>query len=117
MTGRKKSYTTCHDPFGTHQAGVIIDPLMAFVELAGARLWFEDSGGTGVAVVFVHPAATTSECWVYQVEAFTRAGYRCITYDLRGWGKSQMDADADVGTMSDDLEALVRALKIEAIIL
>ena len=90
---------------------------MPFVELTGARLWFEDSGGSGVPVVFVHPAATTSACWVQQVEAFTAAGYRCVTYDLRGWGKSEMDADAEVGTMSDDLEALASFLRLESFIL
>lgn len=93
---------------------------MPFVELSGARLWFADSGGSGVPVVFVHPAATTSECWVHQVEAFTAAGYRCVTYDLRGWGKSEVDADAEdteVGTMSDDLEALVQSLGLESFIL
>jgi pimeloyl-ACP methyl ester carboxylesterase len=92
-------------------------PRMPFVELTGARLWFADSGGSGVPVVFVHPAATTSECWVHQVEAFGAAGYRCVTYDLRGWGKSQMGADAEVGTMSDDLEALVTSLGLESFIL
>jgi pimeloyl-ACP methyl ester carboxylesterase len=90
---------------------------MPFVELTGARLWFADSGGSGVPVVFVHPAATTSDCWVNQVQGFTAAGYRCITYDLRGWGKSQMDGDAEVGTMSDDLEALVQSLKLESFVL
>jgi pimeloyl-ACP methyl ester carboxylesterase len=39
------------------------------------------------------------------------AGYRCITYDLRGWGKSrQPDPLADPGYLSDDLEALTQAL-------
>jgi pimeloyl-ACP methyl ester carboxylesterase len=90
---------------------------MPFVDLIGARLWFADYGGSGVPVVFVHPAATTSECWVHQVEAFSAAGYRCVTYDLRGWGKSEVDADADVGTMSDDLEALVHVLGLESFIL
>src|ERR1700736_5706685 len=90
---------------------------MPFIELTGARLWFADSGGTGVPVVFVHPAATTSACWVHQVEAFTAAGYRCITYDLRGWGKSEMEPDAEVGTMSDDLEALAQSLRLDSFIL
>ena len=90
---------------------------MPFVELTGARLWFADSGGSGVPVVFVHPAATTSACWVHQVEAFTATGYRCITYDLRGWGKSEMDAGPEVGTMSDDLDALAQSLYLEAFIL
>jgi pimeloyl-ACP methyl ester carboxylesterase len=87
---------------------------MAFCDVPGARLFYADTGGPGVPVVFVHPAAATSDCWVHQLEPFAAAGYRCITYDLRGWGKSHIvDPDADVGIMSDDLQALVSALNLE----
>ena len=42
------------------------------------------------------------------------AGYRCITYDLRGWGRSRQAPDAaDSGQISTDLEALTRRLGIE----
>jgi pimeloyl-ACP methyl ester carboxylesterase len=83
---------------------------MALLDVPGAQLFNTDSGGDGTSVVFVHPAAATSACWVNQVAAFGAAGYRCITYDLRGWGNSRAtDAGADPGVMSDDLLALVRA--------
>src|SRR5262249_17327419 len=42
---------------------------------------------------------------------FVAAGYRCIVYDLRGWGKSPPGDHA--GTISDDLDALVETLGLE----
>jgi pimeloyl-ACP methyl ester carboxylesterase len=90
---------------------------MPFLDLTGARLWFEDTGGPGTPVVFVHPAAATSAAWVGQIPAFTAAGYRCITYDLRGWGQSRVDSGSDVGVMSDDLEALRAHLGLERFVL
>jgi pimeloyl-ACP methyl ester carboxylesterase len=67
-----------------------------------------------VPVVFVHPAATHSGCWVNQIPAFTADGLRCITYDLRGWHRSASTADADPGALSDDLEALREALRLDS---
>ena len=84
---------------------------MPLIEVPQARLWYEDTGGDGTPVVFVHPAAASSATWEHQLPAFVSAGYRCITYDLRGWGKSrQPDPAADPGYLSDDLEALTQAL-------
>src|SRR5262245_35849197 len=86
---------------------------MPFLDVPNARLWYSDAtAGEGArAAVFVHPAAGTSDCWVHQIDAFVAAGYRCVTYDLRGWGRSQpTDPEADPGIASDDLRALVDAL-------
>jgi pimeloyl-ACP methyl ester carboxylesterase len=87
--------------------------------LPPVRLWYEDTGGDGAPVVFVHPAAASSVTWEHQLPAFLAAGYRCITYDLRGWGRSrqadqyadpQANPHADPGYLSDDLEALTQTL-------
>jgi pimeloyl-ACP methyl ester carboxylesterase len=87
---------------------------MPLIDIPDAQLWYEDTGGDGEPIVFVHPAAASSETWVNQVPAFTAAGYRCITYDLRGWGRSrQLPGVNDTGQISTDLEALIRGLGIE----
>src|SRR3978361_2244146 len=84
---------------------------MPFLEIPGARLWYTDTGGPLPPVVFVHPAAGTSESWHNQVAVFAGAGFRCVTYDLRGWGQAPQLPDAsDAGYLSDDLEALVVGL-------
>ena len=86
---------------------------MPAIDVPDAQLWYEDTGGDGPTVVFVHPAAATSETWVQQLPAFVAAGYRCITYDLRGWGRSsQLPGAADSGQISTDLEALTQRLGI-----
>ena len=87
---------------------------MPLIEIPDARLWYDDTGGDGDPVVFVHPAAASSETWAHQLPAFVEAGYRCITYDLRGWGRSrQQPGVTDVGQTSTDLEALTQRLGIE----
>ena len=87
---------------------------MPLIEIPDADIWYEDTGGDGPPVVFVHPAAASSETWEQQIPAFVAAGYRCITYDLRGWGRSrEKPGAADHGHISTDLEALTQALGLE----
>ena len=86
---------------------------MPSIDIPDAQIWYQDTGGDGVPVVFVHPAAATSETWVQQLPTFVEAGYRCITYDLRGWGRSRQVPDAaDSGQISSDLAALTQRLGI-----
>lgn len=87
---------------------------MPMVELPGVHLWYNDSGGNGVPVVFLHAASGTGDSWIYQLPAFTAAGYRCITYDRRGWGRSQPALSGDQpGYASDDLHGLTTHLHLE----
>jgi pimeloyl-ACP methyl ester carboxylesterase len=90
---------------------------MPFVEVPGGRLWFEDSGGGGVAVVFAHPASASGAGWAHQLPAFTAAGLRCVTYDLRGWRRSRpspgQPGASERGTLGGDLAALVEHLGLE----
>jgi pimeloyl-ACP methyl ester carboxylesterase len=83
---------------------------MPLLDVSAAALWYADAGGTGAPVVFVHPASGSHESWRFQVEAFGAAGFRCVTYDLRGWGRST--SHGDPGCMSDDLAALVDSLPL-----
>lgn len=84
-----------------------------YADLPGVRLWYTDSGGSGIPVVLLHAASGSSRNWEYQVAAFTAAGFRCIAYDRRGWGRSVSDAaGAQPGTAADDLQGLMDYLKI-----
>ena len=56
---------------------------MPNVELPGVNLWYEDTGSTGTAVIFLHAASGTADSWEYQLPAFTATGYRCVAYDRR----------------------------------
>src|SRR2546422_3885492 len=87
---------------------------MPSVALPGVDLWYNDTGGTGTSVVCLHAASGTSESWVYQLRACTAAGYRCITYDRRGWGRSRPDPTGpQPGDVSDDLHGLVAHLGLD----
>jgi pimeloyl-ACP methyl ester carboxylesterase len=87
---------------------------MAYAELPGVNLWYTDTGGTGEPVLLLHAASGTHASWVYQEPAFTAAGYRCIAYDRRGWGRSQTASpDGAPGNVSDDLHGLAAHLSLE----
>ena len=83
--------------------------------LPGVRLWFTDTGGNGEPVVLLHPNTGTSEVWQSQVTAFSKAGYRVIAFDRRGWGRSEADPATGVqpGHISEDLHALADFLRLK----
>jgi pimeloyl-ACP methyl ester carboxylesterase len=81
-------------------------------ELAGARLFYWDTGGNGPAVVLLHPATGSALMWVYQQPAFAAAGYRVIGYSRRGYYRSSAMDRADPGVAADDLHDLVEYLGI-----
>jgi pimeloyl-ACP methyl ester carboxylesterase len=87
---------------------------MPYIELPGVHLWHNDTGGNGVPVIFMHAASGTCDSWEPQLPAFTAAGYRCITYDRRGWGRSRSDpAGEQPGYVSDDLHRLANHLGLD----
>jgi pimeloyl-ACP methyl ester carboxylesterase len=104
-------------PQGPAQAGRTIGPSLRqeFASLPGVRLWFSDTGGNGEPVVLLHANTGTSEAWERQVAAFSNAGYRVITFDRRGWGRSEADPATGVqpGHTSEDLHALADFLLLE----
>jgi pimeloyl-ACP methyl ester carboxylesterase len=87
-----------------------------YAEQGGARLWYRDTGGSGVPVVFLHAATGNGLVWEYQLPPFTRAGYRVVTYDRRGFGRSAIEpAGAQPGTDADDLLALLNHLGLDRV--
>jgi pimeloyl-ACP methyl ester carboxylesterase len=88
----------------------------ASAQLPGARIFYQDSGGSGIPIVFLHAATGTSRVWEYQIPAFTAAGYRFIAFDRRGWGRTVVDpAGPQAGTAADDLLGLLDLLGIERV--
>ncbi len=60
---------------------------MAFMVKDGFHLYYEDTGGTGPAILFLHGAGGNHLSWWQQVPAFADE-YRCVTLDQRGFGQS-----------------------------
>ena len=87
---------------------------MPYLNLPGVDLWYEDTGGDGAPVIFLHAATGTTECWSHQLPTFTSAGYRCIAYDRRTWGRSRPTDEAlQPGYQGDDLEGLIEHLQLD----
>jgi 3-oxoadipate enol-lactonase len=62
---------------------------MPFADIHDNRLYYEDSGGPGPAVLFSHGFLLDHTMWEPQVAAL-RAKYRCITWDERSHGMSEV---------------------------
>jgi pimeloyl-ACP methyl ester carboxylesterase len=86
-----------------------------YAELPGVKLWLTDTGGTGAPLVLLHSNTGTSAVWQSQVDVFSRAGYRVIAFDRRGWGKSIANpaTGPQPGTIAGDLDALADNLKLD----
>jgi pimeloyl-ACP methyl ester carboxylesterase len=90
----------------------------AYAELPGVKLWFTDTGASadaGTPIVLLHPNTGNVAVWQPQVAGLSRAGYRVIAYDRRGWGKSMADpaSGPQPGSIAGDLDALVDHLAID----
>jgi pimeloyl-ACP methyl ester carboxylesterase len=88
----------------------------ASAELPGLNLWFTDTGGKGVPLVLLHANTGTSAVWENQIARFSRAGYRVIAFDRRGWGKSIANSATgpQPGSVAGDLDALAEYLKLDS---
>ena len=85
-----------------------------YADLPGVRIWYTDTGGSGVPVIFLHSGTGITESWGRQIADFSAAGYRCISYDRRDWGRSvRQPSGPQPGTAADDLLALLDHLRID----
>lgn len=86
-----------------------------YADLPGARLWYTDSCGIGVPLVLLHANTGNADSWQYNIPGFVEAGYRVVTFDRRGWGRSRANPETgpQPGTIADDLHALVDYLKLD----
>ena len=85
----------------------------AFADLPGRRIFYRDIGGSGVPIVFLHAGTGSSIVWQHQIPAVRTAGYRFVTYDRLGSGRSVLEQRAEPGSAADDLHSLIEHLKIE----
>jgi pimeloyl-ACP methyl ester carboxylesterase len=75
-------------------------------------LYYEDHG-SGKPVVLIHGYPLSGRSWERQTLALLREGYRVVTYDRRGFGKSSQPATGyDYDTFADDLDKLMTKLDL-----
>ena len=60
---------------------------MPKADIWGVSTYYEMKG-IGEPIVFIHPFRHDHKVWDSQVDFFVKEGYRTITYDLRGHGKT-----------------------------
>lgn len=87
---------------------------MPSTRVNGVELHYEIDG-EGPPLVWVMGTGMNGDAWRrFQVPAFADR-YRCITYDLRGSGRSECpDAPYSASVMAADLQALIDHLEIES---
>lgn len=80
---------------------------------ADIELYYEDHG-SGKPVVLIHGYPLSGASWERQVSALLDGGYRVITYDRRGFGKSSQPTEGyHYDTFAEDLHKLITHLKLE----
>jgi non-heme chloroperoxidase len=84
---------------------------------ADIEIHYEDHGA-GQPVVLIHGYPLSGRGWDKQVPALLAAGYRVITYDRRGFGKSsQPTTGYDYDTFAADLSTLLEHLDLREAVL
>jgi len=82
------------------------------------RLHMEDSGNKGRAVVLIHGWPLSAQAWELQTEALINAGYRVVTYDRRGFGRSDKPVSSySYDVLADDLERVLDQFDLQDVTL
>lgn len=80
---------------------------------ANIDLYYEDHG-SGKPVVLIHGYPLSGASWEKQVPVLLDAGFRVITYDRRGFGKSsQPTTGYNYDTFAQDLQHVIAHLKLK----
>jgi len=83
---------------------------MSFIPINDARTYYEIHGEGPETIMFAHGLLMNHHMFDYQVEAF-RKQYRCIRFDFRGHGNSEITPNGyDMESLTDDTAKLIREL-------
>ncbi|MGW4233954.1 alpha/beta fold hydrolase [Streptomyces sp. NPDC004980] len=84
---------------------------------ASIDIYYEDHG-SGPAIVLIHGYPLDGHSWEKQQRVLLGAGFRVITYDRRGFGRSsQPTVGYDYDTFAADLNSLLDHLDLSEVIL
>lgn len=85
---------------------------MSTIKINGAEIYYETHGLGPETIVFSHGLLMSGKMFKAQVDYF-KARYRCVVYDHRGQGRSEVTADGyDMDTLALDAIELIKALKL-----
>ena len=81
--------------------------------LSRTKLHVDDTGGEGRPVVLIHGWPLSGEAWSGQVPELASAGYRVVTYDRRGFGRSDKPGRGyEYDSLAKDLESILDELEL-----
>nr|WP_319556656.1 alpha/beta hydrolase [uncultured Vibrio sp.] len=72
--------------------------------------------GQGEPIIFVHGFPDSANAWRHQVDPFVSVGYRVITLDMRGYGKTSKPMEKEhyhITMLASDVKAVLEHLNIE----
>ncbi len=80
-------------------------------------IFYEDYG-SGQPVILIHGWPLSRKSWEHQVWKIVESGFRCISYDRRGFGISSSPwGDYDYSALADDLHTIIKELDLSDCIL
>jgi len=83
---------------------------MPHIKVNGANIYYEEQGSGKETIFFSHGLLWSTKLYENQV-AELKKHYRCITFDFRGQGQSEVtDSGYDMETLCEDAVALIKAL-------
>ena len=81
------------------------------------ELYYEDQGA-GQPVVLIHGYPLNGHSWEFQTRELLAAGYRVITYDRRGFGRSsKVGSGYDYDTFAADLNTVLETMDLRDVVL
>ena len=105
---------------GAAAAGVASLAQPAFAKIQGSCIRTKDGTdiyvkdwGSGPAVVLSHGWPFNADSWDFHATKLVEAGYRVISFDRRGFGRSsQPGSGYDFNTFADDLDLVLRSADV-----
>ncbi|HVY18651.1 MAG TPA: alpha/beta hydrolase [Bauldia sp.] len=86
---------------------------MPTARVNGVDIYYEDTGGSGPALLFSHGMMLDVEMFRPQIEAL-RGRYRCVAWDQRGFGRTgEVSAAFTFWDLAKDALGLLDVLKVE----
>src|SRR5215467_9035085 len=92
--------------------GQTASPQGSFLEVDGAKLYYEECGSAPRVVVLVHDGVLHSAAWDDVWPEFCKH-FHAIRYDRRGYGRSPVATQSHYAT--DDLAAILNYLKLKRV--
>ncbi len=87
---------------------------MPHITVNGVKLYYEVAGEGEETMLFSHGLLMNAHMFHKQI-AFFKSRYRCVAYDHRGQGQSEVTATGyDMDTLTNDAVALIKALNLGA---